>query len=132
MKRKNVLKAGILLATLLFVLSASIASATLTITPVSGFGIGERALIKNTGTTTENNIQWNINFTVFSGSLFIPPAPKYEKTGTITTLTPGGVVTVRADVFGFAKVKATIFASDSAGSYSVVTPLHHVFIIFTY
>ena len=130
MKRKNILKAGILLAILLLVLPASLVSATLTITPQSGWGIGEKAVITNTGPT--QTVYWNISFYVIWGTLLIPPAPNHIKSGSILAQT-NIPVTIKANVLGLplAKVNVSIWAEDSTGVYTANAPQHTVFFFWT-
>jgi len=100
MKRKNILKAGILLTILMLLMlvlpvSAAPAQQTLTITVPNVFGIGIKAIIKNIGTTTATNVDWTISASVAGGWVFPP-----SKSGTIASIAPAGSVTVKAIFFG--------------------------------
>jgi hypothetical protein len=107
------LKAGILLAILLLILPVSVVSAQpiLSIGNITG-GIGVKSVIKNVGSATATNVEWNITFTGIT-------------TGTIASLVAAESVPIKSFVLGFGNniiVTVSVKADAPALPVSKQTP----------
>jgi hypothetical protein len=116
------LKAGILLAILLLILPVSVVSAQpiLSIGNITG-GIGVKSVIKNVGSATATNVEWNITFT--GGTIWYPT--NRITTGTIASLVAAESVPIKSFVLGFGNniiVTVSVKADAPALPVSKQTP----------
>jgi len=141
MKRKNILKAGILLAILLLVLPVSIESAqatestqaTLTIGPIRSVWLGVGTDIS---TDVATNVAWTITVT---GGWIIPGTQGNVRTGTINQLQPNDNYKIIRTFWGFGFIPIggigpmsyTVTATPTSGFQATRTggPTHLLFIL---
>jgi len=139
MKKKNILKAGILLTIfmlLMLVLPVSAAptqqtASTFNIVVTPGLGYGIRADITYPTGPDLIDIPWEITATggwIFSGTPY---------TGTIAGMKAGDTYSIRGIFWGFANPFGLGFIPSATftvtvGPDSVIAPQTHLFIVFTY
>jgi len=133
MKKKILLKAGIILAIIFFILfiSAESTQAAVTITSVTG-GIGVTATIANSGLDSVSNVDWTITAT--GGCCIFRPTTA----GIIVTIGPSQSVTIHALPIGFGSISSffdnVVYTVTATGATPVTTPPGptHLFLILTW